>query len=124
MSPTPPDAAPPPAPGDAEAAATAESMTISGFGTLAPGTYSVRWTTVTPDDNAIERGTFTFTVAAPTPAPGALSSAAPGAAATASPSPGAGGGAASGGVGDIALPLLVLATLVVVGLAWSVRRSR
>lgn len=106
------------------AAATAESMTISGFGTLAPGTYSVRWTTITPDDNAIERGTFTFTVVAATRAPGALSSATPGAAATASASPGAGGGAASGGVGDIALPLVVLAALIVVGLAWFVRRSR
>jgi methionine-rich copper-binding protein CopC len=49
------------------AAATAESMTISGLGTLAAGTYSVRWTTITPDDNGIERGTFTFTVAAATP---------------------------------------------------------
>lgn len=38
---------------------------------LPDGVYTVRWTTVTPDDTGIERGTFTFTVAAAgtTPAP-------------------------------------------------------
>jgi hypothetical protein len=38
---------------------------------LPDGDYTVSWTTVTPDDNGIERGTFTFTVAAAgaTPAP-------------------------------------------------------
>jgi len=106
------------------AAATAESMTISGFGALASGTYSVRWTTITPDDNGIERGTFTFSVAAATPAASASPSVAPDAAATAAASPSTGSGAAAGGVGDIALPLLALAALVVVGLAWFVRRSR
>jgi hypothetical protein len=105
-------------------AAAAESMTISGFGTLPAGTYSVRWTTITPDDNGIERGTFTFTVAASTPAASASQSAVPDAAATAVASPGAGAGAASGGVGDVAIPLVVLAALVVVGLAWFLRRSR
>jgi len=94
-------------------AATAESMTISGFGTLGAGTYSVRWTTITPDDNGIERGTFTFTVTAATPAPSASPAAAPGAAASAAASPGADVGAASGGVGDVALPLVALAVLVV-----------
>lgn len=87
--------------------ATAESMTISGFGTLAAGIYRVQWTTITPDDNGIERGTFTFTVAAATG-----SAAAPGSS-----------GAASGGAGDVVLPLVVLVALVVVGLAWFVRRS-
>jgi copper resistance protein C len=40
---------------------------------LPDGVYTVRWTSVTPDDNGIERGTFTFNVASapgsPTPAP-------------------------------------------------------
>jgi methionine-rich copper-binding protein CopC len=38
---------------------------------LPDGAYMVSWTTVTPDDTGIERGTFTFTVAAAgaTPAP-------------------------------------------------------
>jgi hypothetical protein len=71
---------------------------------------SARPATIRPDDNGIERGTFTTTVAAAT-------------AAKAAASPGAGGGAASGGVGDVALPL-ALAALVVVRLAWFVRRSR
>jgi methionine-rich copper-binding protein CopC len=93
-------------------APTAVSMAISGFGTLAAGTYGVRWTTITPDDNGIERGTFGFTVAAGTS----------GASAEASPT--AGGSAASGGMGDVAIPLVALAVLLVVGLAWFLRRSR
>lgn len=44
---------------------------------LPDGVYTVRWTTVTPDDTGIERGTFTFNVASvvasatpfPTPPP-------------------------------------------------------
>lgn len=40
---------------------------------LTPGTYTVRWTAVTADDAAVERGTYTFNVgsspASPTPAP-------------------------------------------------------
>ena len=32
-----------------------------------PGVYEVRWTTVTADDDGVERGTFTFTVAAADP---------------------------------------------------------
>jgi LPXTG-motif cell wall-anchored protein len=39
--------------------------------TLPDGVYTVRWTTVTPDDNGVERGTFTFNVGSgnATPAP-------------------------------------------------------
>jgi methionine-rich copper-binding protein CopC len=54
------------APGDPEAV----QMTVEPPAPLAPGTYEIRWTTVTADDNGIERGTYTITVAAaPTPAP-------------------------------------------------------
>lgn len=105
-------------------ASTAMSMTISGFGTLTAGTYSVQWTTITPNDNGIERGTFAFTVRASVSGASTPPSVVPGAAATAAASPGAAGGSASGGVGDIAIPLVVLAALVVVGLAWLLRRSR
>ncbi len=105
-------------------ASTAVSMTISGFGTLAAGTYSVQWTTITPNDNGIERGTFAFTVGASTSITSEPPSGVPGAAATASTSPGAGGGSASGGVGDVAIPLVALAALLAVGLAWFLRRSR
>lgn len=104
----------------AATSSTAETMTISGFGALIPGTYSVRWITITPDDNGIERGTFAFTVGAS----GEAGSAAAGAVATAGPSPGAGGSSGSGGSGDIAIALVVLACLVLAGLAWFVRRSR
>jgi methionine-rich copper-binding protein CopC len=105
-------------------AATAESMTVSGFGPLAPGTYSVRWITITPDDNGIERGTFTFTVGAPGPGSGKAEAASPGAAATAAAAPGAGGGGSPGGSGDVAVALVVLVSLVIAGLAWFLRRSR
>ncbi len=99
---------------------TAESMSISDFGTLVPGTYSVRWITITPDDNGIERGTFAFTVGTS----GAAGPAVSGAAATAGPSPGTGGSSGSGGFGDIAIALVILAGLVLAGLFWFVRRSR
>lgn len=37
---------------------------------LEPGEYTAAWTAVTPDDNGVERGTFTFTVeSSPTPEP-------------------------------------------------------
>ena len=52
------------APGDPEAV----QMTISSP-TLGIGTYEVRWTTVTPNDSAIERGTYTITVVAASSAP-------------------------------------------------------
>ena len=38
-------------------------MTIAGSRRWPPGVYEVRWTTVTADDDGVERGTFTFTVA-------------------------------------------------------------
>lgn len=108
----------------ATASATAESMTISGYGTLAPGLYSVRWTTVTPDDSGIERGTLRFTIAAPVEGSGPAGSASSGTAATPIASPGASAGGSSGGSGDIAVAFVVLAALVIAGLAWFVRRSR
>ena len=102
-------------------AATAATMTVSGFGPLAPGTYSVRWITITPDDNGIERGTFTFTVGALAGGSAHAGAASPGAAAAA---PGAVGGGSSGGSGDVVVALAVLASLVIAGLAWFLRRSR
>jgi methionine-rich copper-binding protein CopC len=36
---------------------------------LAPGRYTVQWTAVTPDDGAVEQGTYAFTIALPTPTP-------------------------------------------------------
>jgi methionine-rich copper-binding protein CopC len=54
------------------------TMMTAELPALPDGVYTVRWTSVTPDDNGIERGTFTFNSAsvrppiftpAPTPAP-------------------------------------------------------
>jgi methionine-rich copper-binding protein CopC len=53
------------APGDPEAV----QMVITPAAPLAIGTYEVRWTTVTPDDNGIERGTYTITIVAVATAP-------------------------------------------------------
>ena len=51
--------------GDPEAV----QMTIEPPAPLGLGTYEVRWTTVTADDNGIERGTYTITIAAAPTAP-------------------------------------------------------
>jgi methionine-rich copper-binding protein CopC len=53
-----------------DASETTAEMTAQ-LPALPNGTYTVRWTTVTPDDNGIERGTYTFNVGSgnATPAP-------------------------------------------------------
>lgn len=48
---------------NAPASAAAESMTVSGTGTLVPGTFSVRRVTIAPDDNGIGRGSGDIAVA-------------------------------------------------------------
>ncbi len=53
--------------------------------TLQPGRYTVQWTAVTPDDGAVEQGTYAFTIVVPTPAP--TRSPAPTAPATPAPTP-------------------------------------
>jgi copper resistance protein C len=99
-------------------------MVITAVPSLAPGVYEVRWTTVTADDNGVERGTFTFTVAAAVEASAAsTSSAAP----TPSPvlppaaSP-ASGPTAGTGIGDVLIPILVLALVLLGGTALVLRR--
>ncbi len=58
------------------------TMSLGGL-TLAPGEYTIQWTSVA-DDGDLLRGTVTFTVLAPTPAPSvAVASASP----SAAPSP-------------------------------------
>lgn len=110
-------------------------MTIPGLPPLAPGTYTVRWTTVTADDDGVERGTFAFTVAEPTPAPPtptpaptgspagptALPSLSP--APTPSPTP-APDAAPAAGLADLLVPLAVLAAVLAGGAAWLLRRRR
>ena len=110
-------------------------MAISGLPTLAPGVYQVRWTTVTADDNGVERGTFSFSlvevVATPTPAPSASSAssttAVASARADASPAPSAAptpGPAPAAGAGDLLLPIAVLVAVVAAGALVLLRRRR
>jgi methionine-rich copper-binding protein CopC len=110
-------------------------MIISGVPDLEQGTYTVRWTTVTADDNGVERGTFLFTVevagGSPTssPAPTAGETAKPGppftpppaSLAAASPADSPAPSAAqrpAGGPGDIVVPLAVLGAVLAGGAAW------
>jgi copper resistance protein C len=115
-------------------------MTADGL-TLAPGTYTVEWTSVA-EDGDIERGTFAFTVSeapvTPSPSPTDVPSAAPPASAapTASAAPSTGPSpvatpAASGDTGtpassgsDVVLP--IVAALVLLGVVGYVvlRRNR
>ncbi|MEP7361186.1 MAG: copper resistance CopC family protein [Chloroflexota bacterium] len=76
---------------------------------LADGVYTVRWTTVTVDDNGVERGTFTFNVGSTvsTPAPTA---------------PPAGGAPGSGN--DVLIAVGLAAALIVVVGAFVVMRGR
>jgi copper resistance protein C len=118
-------------------------MTIGNLPPLAPGRYEVRWTTVTSDDDGVERGRFTFTVEEPTPAPPTASptatpppaatpvatatlpaaTAAPTLNPTASPAPEPDPEPAAG-IADLLIPLGVLAVVLGGGAAWLLRRRR
>jgi methionine-rich copper-binding protein CopC len=105
-------------------------MAITGIRDLGPGTYDVRWTTVTPDDDGVERGTFTFTVgagASPAPTATAAASAAPGATGVSTPGPATppvSETARGTGAGDLLVPLLALAVVLAGGAAVLLRRRR
>jgi len=132
----------------------ATRMEIVDLPAFAPGTYEVRWTTVTADDDGVERGTFTFTLlaATPSPTPTAEPSSTPAATAPPSstpsatappsvapaptparaptpapspaPSPAPGPVAGSTTTGDLLVPLAVLAVILAGGAAWLLRRRR
>jgi len=120
---------------------SATRMTIAGLPELAPGAYEVRWTTVTADDNGVERGTFAFTVAAATPSPSPSPSPSPTAATTgtseaptvapatpiATPvptDPTASAPPPDAATGDLLLPLAVLVAILLGGGAWLALRRR
>jgi methionine-rich copper-binding protein CopC len=108
-------------------------MAIVGLPALDPGTYEVRWTTVTADDDGVERGTFAFTVVAATPSPSPIAapssrpaptgppSAPPAAPSAPSPAPGTEAGSTTG---ELLVPLAVLAVILAGGAAWLLRRRR
>jgi methionine-rich copper-binding protein CopC len=61
--------------GDVVARASIDGKTLRiGLEGLQPGAYRVRWTTVTSDDNGVERGAWSFTVAAASPSPTVVAS--------------------------------------------------
>lgn len=76
------------------------------------GTYTVRWTSVTPDDSGVLRGTFSFTVAAGDGAGGSVASIA---AASPAASPGAGSSGGSGVDPGTVVPLVILVVVVAAG---------
>ena len=64
-------------------------MVITDLPELAPGKYTVQWTTVSAEDGELARGTWSFTIVAPvaTPTPTPTATASASAAATSSPTP-------------------------------------
>jgi LPXTG-motif cell wall-anchored protein len=115
----------------------ATRMTIPDLPDLAPGTYEVRWTTITADDDGVERGTFSFTVEEATPGPALTpppaaasprTSAVPGSAAPAmTPAPAASPAPAPGpelGATDVLIPILALGVVLLGGAALFLRRRR
>jgi len=114
--------------GRVPAGGPATRMAIVDLPAIAAGTYEVRWTTVTADDDGVERGTFTFTLVAATPSPSPIaeppSTEPPFPSPTASapsPTPGPATGSTTG---DVVVPLVVLAAILVGGGVWLVRRRR
>jgi copper resistance protein C len=112
-----------------------QRMVIDPVPALAPGTYVVRWTTLSKDDTHVQRGTWSFTVTAepsPEPTPSAVvtdppttdPSVEPTLAPTTGPSPSPSGDedpAASEG-DDVLLP--IIAALAIVAIAGAVLLSR
>jgi copper transport protein len=118
-------------------------MAITEVPDLAIGTYEVRWTTLSAEDDELERGTWTFTVALAAKTPGtpaptetaspsaaatASASAAPTPSASAAPTPSASAAPTdpSGAAGnDVILPIIAALAIVLIGAGVLLsRRSR
>jgi copper resistance protein C len=130
---------------DASGAVVAQGGTVStsnpkqmslSLSNIAPGTYTIRWTSKSAADGDVARGTTTFTATAATPPPASAApsaepsstSAAPSAASSPSAAPSDSALASSGGTTtstsstDTLIPIVV-ALVVLVGLgAWLLRR--
>jgi methionine-rich copper-binding protein CopC len=124
--------------GTGQVGATPTAMTLGGL-SLAPGDYTIQWTSMSTDQHLL-RGTLTFTVlpapsatassvspASPSEAPSAGSSSSAGAEPT--QSPGALASAATNepiqaASGDVILPIIVALALVAGVGAYVLRRSR
>jgi len=99
----------------------ATRMAIVDLPTFAPGAYEVRWTTVTADDNGVERGTFRFTLVAATESPSPIAEPPLTPAPASSPTPAPTTGSTTG---DLLVPLVVLAGVLAGGGVLLARRRR
>lgn len=93
---------------------------------LPDGEYTVLWTAVTADDNAVERGTYQFNVGTAAASTGASPGAASPAVASpgASPVPSATSGQNTGSGNDLLLPLAIAVVIVAAIAAYFVYRNR
>ena len=120
--------------------ADARRMVITALPELEPGTYEVRWVTLSAEDAELERDTWTFTVVAaagttstaPTPTPAltatpevtAMPTVAPTDATTAppTPTPSIVGGVANPAAGDVLLPIIAGLAIVLIAAGALLRR--
>jgi copper resistance protein C len=111
--------------------ANTKRMTLA-LPVLAPGAYTIRWTTLSADDNEIARGTTTFTVVAASPSPSATPVPSASVAAPASSSPSAPPSVApspspSGGTGtptnttDALIPIVAVLVILALLALWLLR---
>lgn len=83
---------------------------IAELPVLPDGVYTVRWTSVSADDAAVERGSYTFTIGA-------------GSSATATPTPAPDGGA-TGSSNDVLIAVGLAAIIIVVVVGYVFLRGR
>ena len=111
--------------------ANTKRMTLA-LPVLAPGAYTIRWTTLSADDNEIDRGTTTFTVVAASPSPSATPVPSASVAASASSPPSAPPSVApspspSGGTGtptnttDALIPIVAVLVILALLALWLLR---
>jgi copper resistance protein C len=108
-------------------------MTLTLTQTLAPGAYTIRWTTFSTEDKELARGTTTFTVVAVAPSESALPSVgptegpslAPSVVPSVAPSPSASPTTPATSASDALIPIAAVLVLLVAAGAWLLRgRSR
>ena len=112
-----------------------KTMRLALTTALGPGTYEIRWTSVSAEDGDVAHGTPTFTVAAPSPTPSEPSPS-PTASASASATPSASPSPSlaplpfpapttpAASTGDVLIPIVGLIVVLAVLGGWLLSRSR